>query len=137
MEHWGKKIYWVVQEPVYKYFEGRYNLQRLAFHEDHSTLFSLYDLKVTGQNLELVASRKISASMDQLFGAFRNNPNIPSVEKFQKTLAKKIHTGAQISLRLGRSTKSPSIDIKPPTETGKVREEPAEYLKTDLVDEEE
>jgi hypothetical protein len=137
MEHWGKKIYWVVQEPVYKYFEGRYNLQRLAFHEDHSTPFSLYDLKVTGQNLELVASRKISASMDQLFGAFRNNPNIPSVEKFQKTLAKKIHTGAQISLRLGRSTKSPSIDIKPPTETGKVREEPAEYLKTDLFDEEE
>ena len=137
MESWGKKIYWVVQEPVYKYFEGRYNLQKLSFHRNHSTLFSLYDLKVTGQKLELEASRKISASMDQLFGAFRNNPNIPSVEKFQKSLEQKIHTGAQISLRLGRSTISPAIDIKPPTETGKVREDPAEYFKTDLFDEEE
>jgi len=137
MENWRKKIYWVVQEPVYKYFETRYSLQSLGLQSEHSTFFALYDLKSTGEKLELVTGRKISASMDQLFGAFRNNPNIPSVEKFHETLKRKVDTDAQISLRLGRSTKSPAIDIKPPTATGKVREEPAEYSKKDLFDDEE
>ena len=135
MENWGKKIYWVVQEPVYKYFELRYNLQNLGFESQHSTVFALYDLKRTKEMFELVASRKISASMDQLFAAFRNNPNVPSVTRFLEALKRKIEGEAQISLRLGRSTKSPALDVKPPTASGKVRESPAEYSKKDLVGE--
>jgi hypothetical protein len=134
MENWGKKIYWVVQEPVYKYFEARYNLQPLDFQPQHSTVFALYDLRPSGQMFELIASRKISASMDQLFAAFRNNPNIPSVTKFLEVLKRKIEGEAQISLRLGRSTKSSTIDVKPPTASGKVRESPGEYSKKDLFD---
>jgi len=134
MENWRKKIYWVVQEPVYKYFEGRYNLQSLDFHSQHSTVFALYDLKPTKERFELVASRNISASMDQLFAAFRNNPNIPSVERFQEALTRKIEGEAQISLRLGRPTKTQTIDVKPPTSSGKVRESPAEYSKKNLFD---
>ena len=134
MENWGKKIYWVVQEPVYKYFEARYNLQRLDFQPQHSTVFALYDLKRTKERFELVASRNISASMDQLFAALRNNPNIPSVERFLEALKEKIEGEAQISLRLGRSTKTPTIDVKPPTSSGKVRESPEEYSKKDRSD---
>ena len=134
METWRKKIYWVVQEPVYKYFEGRYNLQRLDFQPQHSTVFALYDLKLTKERFKLVASRNISASMDQLFAALRNNPNIPSVERFLEALKGKIEGEAQISLRLGRATKASTIDVKPPTASGKVRESPAEYSKKDLFD---
>ncbi len=134
MESWGKKIFWVVQEPIYKNFETRYNLQNLGSQPEHSTVFALYDLKGPGETFNLVASRKISASMDQLFGAFRNNPNIPSITKFHDTLKRKIETEAHISLHLGSSAKGPAIDVKPPTASGKVREEPAEYSKKDLFD---
>ncbi len=134
MENWRKKIYWVVQEPVYKYFEARYNLQSLDLQPQHSTVFALYDLKRTKEMFQLVASRKISASMDQLFAAFRKTPNIPSVAKFLEALKRKIEGEAQISLRLGRPTKSPTIDVKPPTASGKVRESQADYSKKDMSD---
>jgi len=45
MENWGKKVFWVVQEPVYKNFETRYNLQNLGSQPEHSTVFALYDLE--------------------------------------------------------------------------------------------
>ena len=134
MENWQKKIYWVVQEPVYRYFETRYNLQNLEFQPQHSTVFTLYDLKRTKEAFELVASRKISASMDRLFSAFSSNPNIPSVEKFLEAIKRKIEGEAQIALRLGRPTKTPTIDVKPPTASGKVRESPGEYSKKDRDD---
>ncbi|MCX7886533.1 MAG: NotI family restriction endonuclease [Verrucomicrobiae bacterium] len=102
MEIWKKKIYWVVQEPVYKFFEAKYNLQHLAYKPQHSTVFALYDLVPERQSFALKTSRKISASMDQLFDAFRTNPNIPPLEKFLSGLKRKIETQAQISLHLGR-----------------------------------
>jgi hypothetical protein len=55
MENWGKKIFWVVQEPVYKNFETRYNLQNLKFNPEHSTVFALYDLKGAGETFNLAA----------------------------------------------------------------------------------
>ena len=136
MENWGKKIFWVVQEPVYRNFETRYNLQNLGFQSAHSTVFALYDLKSSGETFNLAANRKTSASMDQLFGAFRNNPNIPSITKFHGTLKRKLETDAHISLHLGSSAKVSVIDVKPPTASGKVRDDPAEYSKTDLFEDE-
>lgn len=118
MESWRKKIYWVVQEPVYNYFAKRYNLQTLDFQAQHSSVFALYDLTRQEHKFDLVATRKFSASMDQLFAAIRNNPNIPSVQKFLTLLKGKIEGEAQISLQLGRSVQSADLDIKPPvTET--------------------
>jgi hypothetical protein len=126
MENWGKKVYWVVQEPIYKNFETRYSLQKLGFQSSHSTVFALYDIKPGRERFELIASRKISASMDQLFDAFRNNPNIPPVEAFLEMLKGKIEGEAQISLQLGRKTKVATIDVKPPTASGKVHETAAD-----------
>jgi hypothetical protein len=137
MENWQKKIYWVVQEPVYKYLETRYNLKSLDFQPDHSTVFALYDLKQSPEKFDLVASRKVSASMARLFAAFRNNTVMPSVEDFVAALKRKIQAEAQISLRLGRPSKAGKIDIKPPTASGKVGESPEDYLKKDLFGDEE
>ncbi len=124
LENWGRKIYWVVQEPVYRYFETRYNLQTLGMDTRHSTVFSLYDLRTTGGSSrhELVATRHISASMDQLFASFRNNPNIPSVNSFLKGLRNKIESEAHISLHLERPARSATVDVRRPTATGRVRE---------------
>jgi restriction endonuclease NotI len=134
MENWKKKIYWVVQEPVYRYLETRYNLKSLDFQPDHSTVFALYDLKPTAEMFELVASRKVSASMDRLFSAFRSNTVMPSVKDFEVALKRKIQAEAQISLHLGRPSKAAQIDIKPPTASGKVGESPEDYSKKDLFD---
>jgi hypothetical protein len=60
--------------------------------------------------------------MDQLFDAFRNNPNIPPLEKFLTGLKRKIEAEAQISLHLGRPSRKSAVDVKPPSTTGKVRE---------------
>jgi hypothetical protein len=134
MENWRKKIFWIIQEPVYKYFETRYSLQKLAFKSQHSTVFALYDLKPAKQKFELIATRKISATMDQLFAAFRNNPNIPPVEKFVEMLEGKIEGEAQLSLHLGRPSKTVPIDVKPPTASGKIREA-SEESTDDVTDE--
>ncbi len=122
LENWGRKIYWVIQEPVYAYFENRYNLQQLGFSAEHSTVFALYDLKRTAERFELVATRKISSTIDDLFAAFRNNPDIPPVGKFMATLEKKISAQAQISLSLGTTSRAPMLDVKPPTASGRIRE---------------
>jgi hypothetical protein len=137
MENWQKKIYWVVQEPVYKYLETRYNLKSLDFQANHSTVFALYDLKQSSEKFDLVASRKVSASMDRLFAAFRTNAVMPSVKEFETALQRKIQAEAQISLHLGRSSKAAKIDIKPPTASGKVGESPEDYRIRDLFDDEE
>jgi hypothetical protein len=122
MENWKKKIYWVVQEPVYKFFESKYGLDRLRYKPQHSTVFALYDLIPGKHTFELRASRKISASMDDLFDALRHGQKIPPLEHFLAGLAHKIQAEAQISLHLGRPSKAPALDVKPPTASGKVRE---------------
>jgi hypothetical protein len=126
MESWKHKIFWVVQEPIYKNFETRYNLQDIGFHNKHSTVFALYDLKPSREKFDLIATRKTSASIDQLFASFRHNPNIPSLETFVKSLQAKIIGQAQISLRLDQPTERLSLDVKRPTSSGRVREDPDE-----------
>jgi hypothetical protein len=124
LEKWKKKIYWVVQEPVYKFFEAKYNLQNLKYNPKHSTVFALYDLEPGKQSFELKASRKTSASLDQLFDAIRYNPNIPPLETFLTGLQNKIESEAQISLHLGRPSTATAVDVRPPTASGKVHETP-------------
>lgn len=61
MESWGRKIYWVVQEPVYSNFADRYNLGSLEFNPKHSTVFALYDLKARPEKFEFFPTRLVSA----------------------------------------------------------------------------
>jgi hypothetical protein len=122
METWKHKIYWVVQEPIYKYFETRYNLAGIGYRDEHATVFALYDLARTETRFDLVTTRKVSASIDQLFTAFRNNPHIPSLGTFTQGLQDRISGQAQLSLRLDRPSRATHLDVKPPTESGRVRD---------------
>jgi hypothetical protein len=98
MENWGHKIYWVVQEPVYQNFLDRYNLGGMEFTENHSTRFTIYDLRRENERYGLFQTRIESSTIDDLFHAFRNNPNIPSKVDFIGRLEGKIQQNAEIQL---------------------------------------
>lgn len=134
LESWRKKIYWVVQESVYADLATRYNLQTLTLDPQNATLFALYGLQTQGQRFAVVSSRLVSASIDQLFAAFRNNPNIPSEEDFVHTLKCKIEGQAHLSLHLGRASSKAAIDVPPPTESGRVHEPDVDYPAGGLFD---
>ncbi|MGB8644596.1 MAG: NotI family restriction endonuclease [Anaerolineae bacterium] len=118
LESWGHKIYWVVQEHIYDYFATRYNLQNIGFHTDHSTVFALYDLKHAPDRLDLVPTRMTSATIDQLFAAFRNNPNIPPLPEFVQVLQKRVQSRAQLSLQLDQPDRSSRLDVHRSREAG-------------------
>jgi hypothetical protein len=122
MESWGRKIFWVVQEPIYQDFERRYALHDLGFDEHQTTVFALYDLVRSTNKFDLVATRNTSASIDRLFGAFRTNPNMPQQEDFVAALQSKVAAEAQLSLQLEPPTKPASVDVRPPTATGRLRD---------------
>lgn len=98
MENWGHRIYWVVQEPVYQNLVDRYNLNGMQYTDAHSTRFIIYDLFRKENKYELRRTRIESSTIDNLFNAFRNNPNIPSKDIFIDRLQGKIQKNAQIQL---------------------------------------
>lgn len=100
VESWGNMIYWVVQEPVYQNFVDRYNLHNLKFDDTHSTVFMVYDLEQNEDTFQIVLSRTESSTIDNLFAAFRNNPNIPSKDHFVSRLGKKISENVQLRFSL-------------------------------------
>lgn len=122
LEKWGHKIYWVVQDLIYHDLEKRYNLKYLDFNPEHATIFYTYDLIPRPTKFELVKSRKKSASTDQLFAAFRQNPNIPSKEEFVDSLQNRIVQQSHVSLKPKHSAPSPALDVKHPSSSGKIRD---------------
>ena len=100
LEKWGHKIYWVVQEPVYQNLLDRYNLNGMRYNKEHSTVFAIYDLKGNRGKYELYRTKIESSTIDNLFKAFRNNPNIPSEDVFVAKLEDKIKAKIHLKLRL-------------------------------------
>jgi len=127
MEKWGKKIFWVVQDPIFRYFQQKYRLHYLGYSKDHCSVFSLYDLKQQCDHLELVSSRMFSSTIDALFDAFRKNDDIPPVEKFVERLEAKLSGDMKIALHLKHDQTSINFDAPKPTSTGRVRESSDEF----------
>jgi len=100
LENWGHKIFWVIQEPVYQDFLDRYNLGGMAYDDKHTTVFVIYDLRQNPDKYDLYQTRIESSTTDDLFKAFRNNPNIPSKEKFVNKLNAKLKAKLALKLEL-------------------------------------
>lgn len=100
LENWGHKIYWVVQEPVYQNLLDRYNLNGIAYSPKHSTIFAIYDIKKQGDKYRLFQTRIESSTIDDLFRAFRNNPNIPSKDAFIDRLKGRLTAKMHLDIRL-------------------------------------
>jgi hypothetical protein len=99
MEAWDRKIYWVVQGQVFKYLVDRYHLGDMNQREEDSTVFSLYDLQYSKDNVNLVHHGFKSSSVDDLFHAFRNNPAVPERDKFENTLVGKLRANLGFTIR--------------------------------------
>jgi hypothetical protein len=55
-EKWRLKIFWVIQEPIFDYFQPKCRLGTLKYDSGHSSVFllyNLYDLKLKGSCLLL------------------------------------------------------------------------------------
>jgi hypothetical protein len=102
LENWGQKVYWVVQEPIYRYFAKRYGLTDLGFNPSDSTRFAIYTMERVGQNYQLVQAAIKSSSVDNLFRAFRENVQTPSKDRFVEVLQAKIRAQLQLQLDLSR-----------------------------------
>lgn len=100
LERWGHKIYWVFQEPVYQNLLDRYSLNGMRCHRGHSTVFAIYDLRAKRGKHELYRTRIESSTIDNLFKAFRNNPNVPSKDVFVAKLKDKIKAKFHLNLKL-------------------------------------
>jgi len=123
LEKWKKKIYWVVQDQIFQYFQKKYRLNTMSYNDSHSTVFTLYDLKKKENSLVLNQTRIFSSTIDDLFNAFRQNDEIPPVEEFIGRIQKKIKDNINLSLRLDAVNTTKYIDTPKPSSTGKVRED--------------
>ncbi|MBI2861501.1 MAG: hypothetical protein HYX89_01640 [Chloroflexi bacterium] len=98
IESWSRKIYWVVQEQVFRYLVDRYHLHDMDESPVNSTVFSLYDLEAKGDRKEISGRGVRSASVDTLFQAFRTNLAIPPRQQFEAKLRTKLQANLGFTL---------------------------------------
>ena len=98
-ESWGAKCYWVMQEYIYENLTSRYGLESAGFSTSHASIFALYNIARNNDTLKLEHSRYISTSVDAVYQAMRNNPNIPDKDVFVSRLNAKL----RLILRVERS----------------------------------
>jgi Restriction endonuclease NotI len=132
LEKWKRKIFWVVQEPIFEYFRVKYRLGSIQYNPNHSSVFLLYDLKLTGNHLVLSQTQKYSSTIDALFEAFRKNDEIPPVEKFVERLQTKVDSDLKLGLRLDRKITPNYFDAPKPTSSGRVKEDQEDYGVEDV-----
>ncbi|MBM4429169.1 MAG: hypothetical protein FJ026_02325, partial [Chloroflexi bacterium] len=99
-EHWGHKVYWVVQEPVYRNLLDRYHLHGMTYDAAHQTVFSVYDLARSGGGYRLQPTRTESCTVDSLFRAFRANFHVPAKDLFVAKLEQKSQQKGLATLEL-------------------------------------
>jgi hypothetical protein len=132
LEKWKRKIFWVVQEPIFEYFRHKYRLGDIKYDPSHSSVFLLYDLKLTANRLVLSQTNKYSSTIDALFEASRKNDEIPPVEKFVERLQTNVDSDLKLGLRLDRKITPNYFDAPKPTSSGRVKEEQEDYGVEDV-----
>ena len=89
-EAWGAKCYWVIQEYIYANLVNRYGLQQGGYNAEHATRFALHEIIPNRNRLTLSRTRYLSASVEEIYQAMRNNPRMPGKDKFVENLNQKL-----------------------------------------------
>jgi len=97
-EKWGNRIFWVVQEVVYRDLVTRYGLVNMEHDPQDNIVFVVCDLRLVKNRYRLSLTRIESSNVDDLFDAFRNRAVIPSKDAFLDRLTQRIK--AKMSLEL-------------------------------------
>jgi hypothetical protein len=92
MEQWGQRIYWVFQKYVFDNMVQRYQ-PGLESGSSDTNVFAVYDLVRAGEAHVLTLQRFLSAGVDALFAALRQNTSIPTKDQFVAKLQAKIARG--------------------------------------------
>ncbi len=89
LEYWGKALYWVVQEAVYRNLAQRYKLplpdEKLRSSEK-AVRFALYTLQQGEGRASLQGPKWLSFDVDELFQALRYNVPLPDRNRIQEHL---------------------------------------------------
>ena len=95
-EAWGSKCYWVIQEYIYANLVSRYGFKTGDYSPDAASRFALYDLVPDGDSVTLELSRFVSATVDEVYQAMRNNPGMPQKDDFVIRLNAKLRLGLNV-----------------------------------------
>ncbi len=98
-ENWGTKCYWIIQEYIYANLISRYGFKTDGFSPDHASRFALYNLIPDGDIYRLKRSRLISTTVEDVYLAMRNNPEMPTKDSFVQHLNNKLRL--RLSVRFG------------------------------------
>ena len=99
-EAWNIKCYWVIQEYIYANLVRRYGLKTDGYVPEHASRFALYNLKPKDSRLTLTPSRYVSTTVDEVYSAMKNNPGLPSKDKFVKALDAKLKAKLGVTFNL-------------------------------------
>ena len=81
-ENWGVKSYWVIQEYIYADLGERYGLEQNGYSEEHACRFALQSYSFDGSHVRLQMPRYVSENVDEIYQAMRNDPTLPSKDRF-------------------------------------------------------
>lgn len=94
-EAWGVKCYWVIGEYIHANLVKRYGLQNDGYTPESASRFALQTLEPSGDRLTLTPKRYVSISVEEMYRAMRNNPDLPNKDQFVQVL------NAKLRARLG------------------------------------
>lgn len=98
-EAWAIKGYWVIEEYIYANLVRRYGLKKEGYTADHASRFALHKFALQESMLSIAPTRYVSTTVDELYQAMRNNPGLPSKDRFVEVLNARLQ--AKLSLRFG------------------------------------
>ena len=98
-ESWGAKCYWVIQEYIYANLIQRYGIKTDGFSSEHASQFALYKLMARDNFLKLECDRFVSTTVDEVYQAMRNNPDMPAKDEFVKQLNTKLQIRLNVRYR--------------------------------------
>jgi hypothetical protein len=81
-EAWGMKSYWVIPESVYANLVERYGWKPDEFSAEHALRFALQDISAGTEGVKVTPTCYVSASMDEIYHALRNDSGLPSKSQF-------------------------------------------------------
>lgn len=97
-EAWGSKCYWVIEEYIHANLVKRYGIRNDGYVPEAASRFALYTLKPSGDCLTLAHSRYVSITVDDMYQAMRNNPDLPKKDKFIQLLTAKLRAKLGVKL---------------------------------------
>lgn len=94
-EAWGVKCYWVIEEYIHANLVKRYGLRSDGYTPESASRFALQTLEPSDDRLTLTQRRYVSITVEEMYKAMRNNPDLPNKDQFVQVL------NAKLRARLG------------------------------------